>query len=126
MRDTRLQRALTGLAVGRILLGGASRLAPMSLSESTMGIRPTPELDYMTRIFGARAVALGLGYLTSRGAERRRWQRLAFGVDVSDTLVGISQLRRGEGEAALGVALTALTGAYALVGAAKVLHDLRS
>ena len=36
----------------------------------------TPELEYMTRVFGVRAVALGVGYLASSGEARRLWHRL--------------------------------------------------
>ena len=123
---TGLDRALTGMALGRLALGAASRLSPRATA-GPLGAagRMTPELDYMTRVFGARAIALGLGFLSARGPDRDRWQRLAFGVDVSDTLAGLAQLRRGEGDAGMGVALTALTGTYALLGGAKVLRDLR-
>jgi hypothetical protein len=32
----------------------------------------------MNRVFGARAFAVGAGYLLSTDAARRLWQRLAF------------------------------------------------
>ena len=82
------------------------------------GYAATPELDYMNRVFGARAFALGSGYLLSSGDARRLWQRLAFAIDVSDTIAGIGHLRRGDIPRGSAIAATALTGSYMLVGAA--------
>lgn len=120
-----VDHALRGLAVGRLLLGAAGRLAPRATA-SAAGARTaaSPELDYMTRVFGARAIALGAGYLSSAGPARRRWQRIAFGVDVSDTVAGIGHLRRGDVARPSAIAMTALTGAYALVGAIAVVRDI--
>jgi ketosteroid isomerase-like protein len=122
-----LDRALAGLAVGRIALGAPSRLAPRGMARAFgAGGTASPELDYMTRVFGIRAVALGLGWLSSEGAARRRWQRLAFMCDVSDTLAGVGHLRRHDLPRTPALATTALTGAYALVGALRVARDLQS
>lgn len=125
MRGTTLDRALAGLAVGRIALGALGRFAPVS-SARMFGLRTevSPELDYMTRVFGARAFALGTGYLTSSGDARRRWQRLAFVCDVSDTLAGAAALRRGGVPRATAAGLTAMTGAYAVVGAVRIARDV--
>ena len=60
---------MTGLAVFRIVLGAASWLAPGPIARS-YGVpsdHVTAELEYMTRAFGVRAVALGVGYLASSG-----------------------------------------------------------
>jgi len=119
------ERALAGLALGRIALGAPSRLAPRGTARAFGAGRTTsPELDYMTRVFGIRAIALGLGWLTSAGASRRRWQRLAFMCDVSDTLAGIGHLRRGDLPRSQALATTALTGGYALVGALRVASEM--
>lgn len=121
-----LDRALAGLALGRLALGAPSRLAPRGMARAFgAGRGASPELDYMTRVFGIRAIALGLGWLSSEGAARRRWQRLAFMCDVSDTLAGIGHLRRRDLPRAPALATTALTGAYALVGALRVARDRR-
>jgi ketosteroid isomerase-like protein len=122
-----LDRALAGLALGRIALGVPGRLAPRGMARAFgAGRAASPELDYMTRVFGIRAIALGLGWLSSDGAARRRWQRLAFMCDVSDTLAGIGHLRRRDLPRAPALATTALTGAYAFVGALRVARDLRA
>lgn len=115
---------LLALAAGRLWLGALGRLAPRRTAILLgAGAAATPELDYMTRVFGVRAIALGAGYLTSEGAARRRWQRLAFMCDVSDTLAGVGHLRRRDIPRGSGLALTALTGAYAVVGGLKLLRS---
>lgn len=119
------ERALAGLALGRVALGAPSRLLPRATARAFgAGRRATPELDYMTRVFGIRAVALGLGWLSSTAGARRRWQRLAFMCDVSDTVAGIGHLRRRDLPRAQALATTALTGGYALVGGLRVARDL--
>ncbi len=58
---------MAGLAAFRIGLGAASWVAPRRLARlyGVPAEQMTPELEYMTRIFGVRAVALGVGYLAS-------------------------------------------------------------
>ncbi|WP_280445203.1 hypothetical protein [Nocardia brasiliensis] len=116
--------ALRGLAVGRIVLGVAALAVPGPFAKA-FGIRPTPELTYMTRIFGARAIALGLGYLGAAGAERTRWQRLALLVDFIDTTHGAVHSVRGDVPRPVALAMTTLTGSYLAVGATKMARDLR-
>ena len=122
-----MSAALSGLAWGRIGLGLLARAAPRTTTRLFgAGHAVSPELDYMNRIFGARAFALGSGYLVSSGDARRLWQRLAFVCDVSDTLAGLGHLRRRDIPHAAAVAAVALTGSYMLVGAARVAGDLGS
>ena len=117
--------ALAGLAAGRIGLGLLARALPgRTVQLFGAGAAASPELDYMTRIFGARAFALGSGYLLSDGDARRLWQRLAFVCDVSDTLAGIGDLRRGEVARSSALAAVALTGSYMLVGGTRVARDI--
>lgn len=116
-----LAKALDILAIGRIALGIASLAAPATLSR-TAGTTHTPELGYMTRIYGARAIALGASYLLADGPERTRLQLLSLGVDVSDTITGASHLVRGDSSRRGMTMLTALTGTYAALGAARALQ----
>lgn len=90
------------------------------------GARPSAELDYMTRVFGARAIALGVACLMAPPAQRTHLQRLCLGVDISDTVAGVSELVRPTGapRAAIAAAVV-LTGSYAAVGAARLASDLR-
>ena len=120
-----LQITLRGMAAGRIALGAASLAAPGALARA-LGVQQTPELDYMTRIFGARAVALGLGYLTTPEAERPRWQRLSLMVDITDTAHGAAHLVRGDLPRPAAVAMVALTGGYMTVGATRLVRDVRA
>lgn len=89
---------MTGLAVFRIVLGAAAWFAPRRLSRM-FGVPPariTPELDYMNRVFGVRAVALGTGYLASRGEARELWHRLWMLCDAADTVMGAGMVARRE------------------------------
>ena len=121
-----LDRALHGMAIGRIVLGVLARVSPEATTRlSGAGGSKGPEFDYITRVFGARAIALGTGYLASEGDARRLWQRLAFFCDVSDTIAGAGQLRNEEVPLVARVWLLSLTGGYAALGAARVLEDAR-
>ncbi|WP_320671528.1 hypothetical protein [Patulibacter defluvii] len=116
-----LTRSLAAMAVGRIALGGASLAVPSALAR-VFRINASPELDYMTRIYGARAIALGVGYL-SAGRDRRRWQRLGLLVDGSDTISGLAHLVRRDLPRGSALAMATLTGTYAALGAAHVSRD---
>ncbi|HEX6117576.1 MAG TPA: hypothetical protein VFY99_10780 [Solirubrobacterales bacterium] len=121
-----LDGAMIGLAIGRLTLGAISRLAPAVTARLIgAGPSPGPEWDYMTRIFGIRAIALGTGYLTSAGEARRHWQRLALLCDASDTVAGVGLIRRGEVSRGSALWMTFITGAYSAIGAARVLEDGR-
>jgi hypothetical protein len=120
-----IDRALTGLAAGRMVLGTLARVAPRPTTRMFgAGHAASPELDYMNRVFGARAFALGSGYLLSSGDARRLWQRLALVCDISDTVAGAGHLRRADIPRPSAVAATLLTGSYMLIGAAKLAGDL--
>jgi len=83
---------LTTMAIGRILLGAAALAAPRAFARAVGVSAPTPELAYMTRIYGARAVAMGIGFVTSDRPERARWTRLSLAVDISDTATGLGRV----------------------------------
>lgn len=120
-----LTKPLLAMAVGRIALGAASVAAPGAMAR-TFGTQRSAELDYMTRVFGARAIALGTAYLLAGPDERTRLQRLCVGVDVSDTVSGLSELVRSSGPTRRSLAMAVLvTGPYAAVGLARLLTDLR-
>ncbi|MCK9248350.1 MAG: hypothetical protein M0P31_05155 [Solirubrobacteraceae bacterium] len=115
--------ALRGLAVGRLALGLAALVAPRRLGR-TFGLEMDPQVVYMTRIYGGRAMALGAGYLTAPAPERPRWQRLGLAVDAADTVAATGHLRRHDLPPSAAPALAALTGSYAAVGAARAIADL--
>ncbi len=104
--------AMKGLALFRIVLGAASWIAPGGTSR-LFGVpeqRITNELEYMTRVFGVRAVTLGVGYLASEGDARALWHRLWLLCDTADTVMGAAMVRRGELEGLSAVAALATTG----------------
>jgi hypothetical protein len=88
---------MRGLAAFRIVLGTVAWVAPRGLSR-LFGVPPervTPELEYMNRVFGVRAVTLGVGYLASSGEARRLWHRLWILCDAADTAMGTRMVARG-------------------------------
>lgn len=102
---------MAGLAGFRIALGAASWLAPGPLTRA-YGVpddRITPELEYMTRVFGVRAIALGVGYLTASEDARRVWRRLWLLVDAADTVMGAGMLAAGQLDRKRGAAALATT-----------------
>ncbi|OBK89926.1 hypothetical protein [Mycolicibacter sinensis] len=111
--------ALSLMALGRVILAGISLVAPRGFAK-ILGVTPSPELTYMTRIYGARAFAMGLGYLTSGTKERHRWRRLALVVDTTDTVNGFGHLVRRDLPLRAALSMVALTGTYAAIGATKV------
>jgi len=124
MSERAIDGGLVGLALGRLGLGAAALVSP-ARSARLFGFERAvgPELSYMARIFGIRAITLGCGYLGSDGDARRRWQRLAFMCDISDTVTGIGHLRRADLPGSTAVMLTGMTGAYAAIGTARIALD---
>ncbi len=114
--------ALSLMAVGRLILAVTSLVAPRQFAK-IVGVAPLAELTYLTRIYGARALAMALGYLTSGPEERRRWKRFSLAVDTSDTLAGITHLVRRDVPLRAALGMTALTGSYAAIGAVKIAAD---
>ncbi|MFC8527228.1 hypothetical protein [Nocardia sp. NPDC057227] len=107
------------LAVGRVLLGAASLGAPHALNRA-FGARSTPESLYLMRVYGIRALAMGFGYLTAGPQERARWLRLGLLIDVSDTVAGLGNVRRGDVSSRTAWPLVALTGTYAVAEAIRL------
>ena len=106
-----LSAAMAGLAAFRVVLGAASWIAPRPLAR-LYGLpeeRLTSELEYMTRIFGIRAVALGVGYLASSGEARLLWHRLWLLCDSADTVMGLDMVARGRLEPKVGVSALTTT-----------------
>ena len=107
------------MAVGRLILAVTSLTMPRRFARS-IGVRNSPELTYMTRIYGARALVMGLGQLTGGPIERARWTRFGLVVDIADTLAGFARLVRRDVPLRAVVSMIVLTGCYAVVGAREV------
>ena len=105
--------ALSVMRVG--LFGATSYLAPARAARLLdPHVRTeSPAIRYLVRLYGARAVGLGLSYLLSDGGARRRAQRLALLVDTADTVMTpLCGLPRNAARRSM-----AITGTYAALGA---------
>lgn len=130
-QPTVLRRAFAAAAVGRILLGATAFAAPRS--QTRMNRVPdqmlSTEMKYLIRIFGARALALGVGYLSSDEPNRRRWQYIGLMVDTLDNLnaaMEMRKLKRGDPRLRSLLSLVAVTGPYALLGAVGAIQRHRA
>lgn len=113
-----MERAMEAAAGGRVVWGTLALAMPgLNMKLAGMGERESAELRYMIRIFGSRAVALGLGYLVSDAAARRRWRKLCLLVDACDTAAGLVHLVRGDVPRGSVAGLVAITGTYAALDA---------
>jgi hypothetical protein len=128
-QQDRVDELMVQLARGRLALGVTAFLAPGPAARAMSGSTGAdPGRDLMTRIFASREIALGAGYLLSKGPGRTVWARLGLAVDALDVLAGLKS-RRPRGEAG-GVplwaagAFSAIAAGAAGLGAAKVAKDL--
>ncbi len=87
---------VTGLSVARIAIGVAAVANPELTSTLFRLDGPANrQLPYMTRMFGAREIALGAITLVSKGAARRKLIALGIAVDGSDAYAGYDAMRTG-------------------------------
>jgi len=116
------------IAQARLAVGAATMVAP-GLVVKVMGLGDgrDPGRDVVARMLASREIALGAGYLLSKGPSRRLWARLGLVVDSFDVLAGLKS-RSGKGGkvplwAATGFTMIAATGSA--IGLAKVTKDLK-
>ncbi|ORM32509.1 hypothetical protein [Williamsia sp. 1135] len=124
-----LRRAFAVAAAGRLAWGVAALVSPgANLRAAGVPELQTPEVTYLTRVFGARAVAIGVGYLQGDTPARARWQRLGLLVDSLDTVGGLNALRSIDDapRRRAAVLLVAITGTYTALGIAGSVHALLS
>lgn len=98
---------LTGLNVGRVVLGVVALLSPTSAAR-LLGLDPVahPQMKYMSRMFGAREVALGALTLASSGQQQRDLVLTGIAVDATDTISGAAAALDGSVGKTRGVVLT--------------------
>lgn len=110
---------ITGLSVGRIVVGTAMLLAPGKALRVGMLDATAPQAPYLARMFGSREVALGALTLLAPPAHRATLVRAGLAVDVADAAAGILGIR----SRALGTVPGALvTGAAVAAAASGVAH----
>lgn len=126
MKTTTLSRAFETAALGRIAWGALALVAPgLNVRAAGTADRDSPEMRYLVRVFGARAAALGIGYLLADEDERRRWRRICLFVDTTDTVHGAAHVLRGDIRRGSAAALTTATGTYAALGLIGLWSDRR-
>ena len=108
---------MRALALWRIVLGAFAWVAPRAMNRiaGVSRAEQSNALVYMNRVFGVRAVALGLGYLLSEGEARRLWHRLWLLCDGADTAMGIGMVARGNLRGITAVQALAITGSATAV-----------
>jgi hypothetical protein len=119
---------MRGLALVRIGLGAFAWLAPRTMNR-IFGVPrddDSPALIYMNRVFGVRAISLGVGYLASRGRARDLWHRLWLLCDSADTAMGAAMVARGEFAPLTAVQALAITGGATAIDLAAMANDRRT
>ena len=122
MSHTATDRAMTGLAWVRITNGLLAWFAPRAMNRM-FGVPRADEsstLIYMNRVFGVRAIALGVGYLASKDQARTLWHRLWLMCDAADTVMGAGMASRGEVAPAAAAKALLLTGGATAVDLAAM------
>ena len=117
-----MKPAMRGLALFRIVLGAFAWFAPRTMNR-IFGVPrsdDSPALIYMNRVFGVRAVSLGVGYLASSGRARELWHRLWLLCDSADTAMGAAMVARGQFPALTAVQALAITGGATAVDLAAM------
>lgn len=116
---------MRALALFRIGLGAFAWFAPRTMNRM-FGIPRADEstaLIYMNRVFGVRAVTLGVGYLSSSGEARQLWHRLWLLCDSADTVMGLGMLARGSLRGLTAVQALAITGGATAVDVAAMREE---
>jgi hypothetical protein len=122
MSPSAAHRAMTGLAFVRIGNGLLAWFAPQAMNR-LFGVPREQEsstLTYMNRVFGVRAIALGVGYLASHGEARSLWHRLWLLCDAADTVMGAGMAAKSEVPPAAAAKALLLTGGATAVDLAAM------
>jgi hypothetical protein len=119
---------MRGLALFRIGLGAFAWFAPRTMNRIFGVAREddSPALIYMNRVFGVRAISLGVGYLASRGRARELWHRLWLLCDSADTAMGAAMTARRELGALTAVQALAITGGAAAIDLTAMANNRRT
>lgn len=113
---------VTGLSLGRIAVGVGAFFAPEPTAR-VFGLSPetNAHLPYMSRMFGAREIAVGALTLAASGEARRKLAAVGVAIDAADAANGVLELKSQRvpvraGAMLAGVALGAVaSGVLALV-----------
>jgi hypothetical protein len=101
-------KPVTGLALGRIVIGAAALASPdLAGKLFRLDVPANRQMPYMTRMFASREIALGAITLLAKGTARRKLIALGMAVDGADAFAGYDALRTGVVSQSVGVFLTA-------------------
>ena len=111
-------RALDAIAIGRVVVGASSYLAP-NLTGRLFGLDPdgNPQASYPARLFGARDVVLGAGVLRSPKKQKVQWATAGVACDVADIGAGVMAGVRGQLPPAAAAMVSATAAGFAIAGA---------
>jgi hypothetical protein len=108
---------ITGLALGRIVVGAVSFLSPgLAARMFLLDPRANPQLAYMARLFGPREVVLGALTLAATGEARRQLVGIGVAVDGADALTGLVSAASGKVSKPAGLLLTAVAAGAVVTG----------
>ena len=110
---------VTQIALGRLAVGALALGRPADVSRLLKFGAPDGERAvYLTRLAGARDIALGVATLQAPRGARKSLVGLAMAVDASDAYAGYDAYRRGLVPTGTGLALVGPAVAAVLAGAA--------
>ena len=117
---------IAGLSLARTALGVGALVAPKpTLRALALDVDQNPQAPYLTRIAGARDIALGVATFFASGAARRFMVATGIAVDSSDAFSAALALSSGTVSRGRAVYLAAPALAAAGVGIAGLVDDLR-
>jgi hypothetical protein len=108
---------ITGLAVGRIVVGATSLLSPsLAAKLFLLDAKANPQLPFVTRLFGSREIALGGLTLVASGAARRQLVQVGIAVDGADAATGLVAVLNGSVSKPAALLMTLVAGGAVATG----------
>jgi hypothetical protein len=114
--------SITVMCALRAVIGvGATGMPNSTLKQYGIESGSASLLTYLTRLFGAREIALATGTFASRGAAKSLWLQLGIGCDVIDAGAALLAARdgalsgRGKYQATVGPVLAIAIALHALI-----------
>jgi hypothetical protein len=108
---------ITGLAIGRIVVGATSLLSPRLADKLfLLNAGTNPQLPFVTRLFGSREIALGGLTLVATGAARRQLVQVGIAVDGADAVTGLIGAANGSVSKPAGILMTLVAGGAVATG----------
>ncbi len=112
----------SAIAAGRVAIGVGALLTPAkALAPVGLDVTANPQLPYLSRIAGARDLALGAATLAASGPARRQLVLAGIAVDAADAVSGVVAARNGEIDRRSAVLLSGAAVAAVVGGVAHLL-----